>query len=182
MGSDSYYEIEPEKKKRSALFWILSALGGIVLIFGLGSCVMMFGRLFQHVTERQIATTEFLETALVEGLPNADSGMYHPQSGVTDENLIEVQDYIRMAGPPKTVSETGCNVTTKASTNALENGTLAQCRTDIEYAETDGFVFMIWKLEGEDWKILNFNTQYDKDVRPESSETDTVETTAPDAQ
>ena len=155
------YQIPQKSKKKSAWLWVFLAGIALFVVFGLGSCIMMFSGLFEKVANRKAATEVFLAQVLPGELPAADDPIYHPQSGITEENLAYVNKLIRTAGEPVEIQETACSGKANASTDPINSGTFVFCNTAIQYTNTTGRVEMTWKLLDEEWKILRFYSGYE---------------------
>ncbi|MEO1662308.1 MAG: hypothetical protein AAFR51_15075 [Pseudomonadota bacterium] len=151
---------EADKPKRQLLRYILIC-GGLIIALGVGSCVWGMSNLFAVATERQSATTTFIEQMQETGLPARDSGVWADVEGFDEENLSELQSAIDFFGPTESIGETGCMAKTHASVNG-RNGTFVMCGTPVTYADTPGRVEMTWHKEGDDWKIYRFFLHYDE--------------------
>lgn len=155
------YQIPQKSKKKSVWFWIFLAGLALLVVLGLGSCIMTFSSLFEKVANRKAATEVFLAQVLAGELPAAEDPIYHPQSGITEENLAYVNKLIRTAGEPVEIQEAACSGKTNASTDPINSGTFVFCNTAIQYTKTTGRVEMTWKLLDEEWKILRFYSAYE---------------------
>lgn len=164
----SYYETPP-KKRSSIKRYIFIGIGVLVLL-GMGSCVWMFVGIAQKSVERQHATKIFVEAILADGLPDANDGVYHSEGGITQAALDKVNIMIREYGAPESIGEPSCGVTVSANTNATENGTFANCVTEIEYVATAGRITTKWKMQDEAWKLIYFYTNYDNPLEPTPEE------------
>lgn len=151
------YEVErPIKRKRRYIFIGL----GVLVAFGMGSCVMVFANLFQMASERQDATLDFINSVQENGLPDADSNTWSDLTSVTEESLSDLNQMMSHFGQAEQVGEPNCSAHTRTSTDG-PNGTFVACTTPMTYNHTAGKIDITWRKESEDWKIYRFYSGYD---------------------
>lgn len=154
-GVRPYEDVTPKRRIRKFLLIGI----GILILAGIGSCVFSLSSLFATASERQDATNAFIEDIQANGLPSAKALIWHPEAGVEQSGLDELQEMISYFGSAEHIGETSCHAQSVASTRK-SSGTFVMCETPLSYAETTGKVEMTWKVESEDWKVLRFYSQY----------------------
>ncbi len=159
---------EPKKQKGSKRWWILAlvALG----ILGLGTCSWTFYGLFQQMLDRQAATTEFMQDVYTNGIPAADSEVYHPDGQITQSAIDGVKDLAQPYGTPIEIGSPSCTVRVSANTTASENGSFADCTAMIEYSVSSGRFDTYWKKQDETWKVLGFYLHFDEAIQEPETE------------
>ena len=161
---------ETPAKKRSGIRRYVFIGIGILALLGMGSCVWMFVGMFQQMGDRQTATKAFVERLFVDGLPGSGDELYHRDAEITQSALDEVNGMLRDYGTPSSIGEPSCNINVSANTNSSENGTFANCVTEVEYVTTSGRLTVKWKMQDEEWKLIYFYTNYDKALEPTPEE------------
>ena len=141
---------KPQRKKRGVLKWVLISIS-VLVVLGLGSCVMMFKNMFEMAEARKAPTIELIQNAFEDGLPDLDSGVYAEGVGFTQEAIEQINRLKRRTGAPVAYAETNCSFNT--STN---RGTFAPCTTTLKFEETSGIIIVTWQKKADEWKIAGY--------------------------
>lgn len=147
-----------DKPKRRVRNLVILGLG-VLIVLGMGSCVLALSSLYSMASERQEATHAFIEDVQTSGLPQADSSIWYKELGVTQEAIEDLQNMLNFFGPATEIAETNCSAESVAS-STRPSGTFVMCVTSLSFETTTGQFEMTWKKESEDWKISRFYAGY----------------------
>ncbi len=148
-GGEADYTTPPPKKN-GALKWILIG-GALLLVLGIGSCVMMFQNMFSMAEERKQPTIAFIEQAFENGLPPSGSDIYISGTGFETEVIEKLNRLKARTGPPTAYDSTFCGFNSSTS-----SGTFAPCTTKLTFEKTTGVVIVTWQKKADDWKVAGY--------------------------
>ena len=151
MPPRDYQNMPPVKKGRS---WVKMALAfGVILLLGTCTygCVNLFGSLF----ESQKMNSDYVRTALSDGLPDAGDPIYFDAGDFPQEGIDTLNRLLSRLGPPISIADSACNLNTKTGTSG--SGTFLDCQTSVEWSVSPGTVSVNWRKKGGDFKLRGFN-------------------------
>ncbi|WP_084420587.1 hypothetical protein [Henriciella litoralis] len=173
------YETRPRKKRIG--LWIGLGIAGVVILL-LGTCGWTFAGLWKDTLERQDATQVFIAQVYETGLPPAGDPIYHPQFAATQQQIDEVSTFADSFGAPIETGATSCTTTVSANSDALQSGKRSECATPMQFKGTGGQIAVIWKMDGDTWKVFHVGFNYENiaaanpaspaetEMRPEDSQ------------
>lgn len=147
----------PEKKGSIGRYVLIGI--GLLVVFALGTCVWSFGGMFAQIGVMSEKSDAFVEQILSDGLPLPPDPVWHEDVTADLETFGKIERLMTAAGPAVDIQPAGCSIKSYAGTGR-RNGTFATCTSSIEYAATSGTIQLVWQKVRDDWKLLNFDTNY----------------------